>query len=123
MNFRIFDHLRVRQALTLALLVGALGCMFPPAQPTFQWWAERSFLVALGYLGLGLFFLVINKSRLMFVCFGCSAAICFFKIEAKNLGLGDVSLRSPASVVQSCEAEKGTHKVLNLNLHGLAPTH
>lgn len=81
MNVRFFDNRRVRQGLTIASLAGSLACIFPPQHPAFQWWAEKSVFVALGFLLLGLFFLIINKSRLMFVCLGCSAAICFFKNE------------------------------------------
>jgi hypothetical protein len=42
---------------------------------------------ATGFLMLGLFFLIINKSRLMFVCLGCSAAICFVKNEMNEQSL------------------------------------
>lgn len=81
MDVSIFDNRRVRQGLTVLLLAGSLACIFPPKIPVFQWWAERAALVAACFLLLGLFFLIINKSRLMFVCLGCSAAICFFKNE------------------------------------------
>lgn len=81
MDVSIFDNRRVRQGLTVVLLAGSLACIFPPKLPAFQWWAEHAVFVATGFLLLGLFFLVINKSRLMFVCLGCSAAICFFKNE------------------------------------------
>ncbi len=82
MSFQVFEHPRVRQLLTIALLCGTLLCIFPPQQPSFQWWAEQAFYIAFGYLLFGLFFLIIDKPRLMFVCFGCSAAISFFKNEA-----------------------------------------
>lgn len=81
MNFKFLDHHRIRQILTILFLPGALACMFPPPYPFFLWWSEQAIFVALGYLFLGLFFLVINKTRLMFVCFGCCAAICFLKNE------------------------------------------
>ncbi len=81
MDVSFFDHRRVRQALTVVLLAGSLACIFPPKMPIFQWWAERAAFVALGFLLAGIFFLIVNKSRLMFVCLGCSAAICFFKNE------------------------------------------
>lgn len=81
MNVSIFDNQRIRQGLTILLLAGSLACIFPPNLPFFRWWAEHAALVATGFLLLGLFFLIVNKSRLMFVCLGCSAAICFFKNE------------------------------------------
>ena len=81
MDVSIFDNRRVRQGLTVLLLAGSLACIFPPNLPAFQWWAAHAAIVAAGFLLSGLFFLTINKSRLMFVCLGCSAAICFFKNE------------------------------------------
>ncbi len=84
MNVSIFDNRRVRQGLTILFLLGSLTSIFPPKHPAFQWWAERAVFVALGLLFIGLFFLTLNKSRLMFVCLGCSAAICFFEIETQE---------------------------------------
>lgn len=81
MDVSFFDNRRVRQGLTVVLLAGSLACIFPPKLPAFQWWAAHAVFVAMGFLLFGLFFLVINKSRLMFVCLGCSAAICFVKNE------------------------------------------
>lgn len=81
MRLKVFDHARVRQLLTIALLSGTLLCIFPPQLPSFQWWAGQAFYIAVGYLLFGLFFLIIDNPRLMFVCFGCSAAISFFKNE------------------------------------------
>ncbi|MCB0543493.1 MAG: hypothetical protein KDC70_08245, partial [Saprospiraceae bacterium] len=78
---RFFDNRRVRQGLTILMLFGALACIFPPMHPAFYWWASHAVYVALGYLLAGLFFLIIDNPRLMFVCLGCSAAICFFKNE------------------------------------------
>ena len=90
MNVSLFDNRRVRQGLTILMLFGALTCIFPPAHPAFEWWADNAVYVAVGYLLAGLFFLIINNQRLMFVCLGCSAAICFFKNE---LGEGTPGIR------------------------------
>lgn len=77
MKTAFFNYPRVRQILTVLLLSGALTCIFPPATVEFQWWAHQSVAVAVGYVALGLFFLIFNYSRLMFVCLGCGAAISF----------------------------------------------
>ncbi len=77
MKTTFFNHPRIRQVLTVLLLSGALACIFPPARPEFQWWAQQSFYVAMGYVALGLLFLIGNNSRLLFVCLGCGAAISF----------------------------------------------
>lgn len=84
MKLDFFENRRVRQIFTLVLLVGSLSCMFPPQHPTFQWWAAQAAVVSVSYVGLGLIFLMYNKFRLMFVCFGCSAVICFFKNETES---------------------------------------
>ncbi len=96
MNVSFFDNRRVRQILTIIMLFGALTCIFPPMHPSFHWWAKQAVFVALGYLCAGLFFLIINNPRLMFVCLGCSAAICFFKNE-----LGEPSVGSGQSIPAS----------------------
>ncbi len=84
MKFKFFDNRRIRQGWTLLLIGGALVCMFPPRHPAFDWWAAHAVQVALGYLALGLIFLILNKSRLLLVCFGCSAAISFFYYETNK---------------------------------------
>jgi hypothetical protein len=80
------EHLkrRVRQIAIIGLQLGAIGCIFPTQNPAIQWWAAQSHFIALIYLSLGLFCLVINWPRLMFVCMGCSAVICFFYHEKEN---------------------------------------
>jgi hypothetical protein len=55
--------------------------MFPPQEEIFQQIAAWAVQIAALMVGLGLAFLFLDKTRLMFVCFGCSAAICFFKNE------------------------------------------
>lgn len=84
MGFSFFDRLVVRQIITVLFLSGAVLTMFPLSIFPFNVWARQAEWVAVGYLAIGLFFLIINRVRLMFVCFGCSAAISFFYNEAKK---------------------------------------
>lgn len=77
----ILDHRRIRQLITLVLILCVLICMFPPEEAFYQQFAAHNVHIAVGMVGLGLVFLITDKIRLMFVCFGCSAAICFFKNE------------------------------------------
>lgn len=81
MKITFFNHSRIRQLLTVVFLSGALACMFPPATPAFEWWARHSVGVALSYVVLALFFLLLKNSRLMFVCLGCGAVISFHHHE------------------------------------------
>lgn len=58
-----------------------MACMFPTENALLQWWAARSAWVSLSYLTMGMLLLVLNRTRLMLVCLGCSAAVSFFAIE------------------------------------------
>lgn len=67
--------------LAFTLLLGTLFCLFPAENPWMQYWANHAAWVSLAYLALGLLFFFINRTRLMFVCMGCCAAICFYNQE------------------------------------------
>lgn len=83
----------MRQVLTLLCLGGAVACMFPPRQAAFLWWAAHAQYVSLGYLALGLAFFITDRTRLMWVCIGCSAAISFYYHETgQQLPLGSILL-------------------------------
>ena len=81
MNTRFMYNHRVRQGLTIVLLTAALAAIFPSHQPLLDWWAAQAQWVALGYVLLAMALLVFNRTRLMFVCLGCGAAICLFYNE------------------------------------------
>jgi len=80
MNTRMVYRRRVRQALTILLLLIAVSTMLLSQHPRVVWWSAW---VALGYLLLAMVLLIFNQTRLMFVCLGCSAAICLFFNETK----------------------------------------
>lgn len=67
--------------MTIVLMLGVCGCIFPADQPGLLWWSMQAHWIALVYMLLGLCFLAINNKRLMMVCMGCSAAICFYELE------------------------------------------
>lgn len=74
------NRLLVRQALTILLLLAAVAVMLLSAEPRVAWWAAW---IALGYVLLAMVLLIFNQTRLMFVCLGCSAAICLFFKETR----------------------------------------
>ena len=78
MNTGFFFNRRVRQATTIVLLLLAVSTMLPARYPRLHWWAAQAHWVALAYLLAAMGLLVFNRTRLMFVCLGCSAAICLF---------------------------------------------
>lgn len=88
---------RVRQLVTILLQLGALACIFPTQHPALWWWAAHAGYVALGYLGGGMVALIFNWPRLMFVCLGCSAVICFFHHEKKLNMTKPLPLEAPAA--------------------------
>lgn len=75
------DRLLVRQALTIVLLLVAVSVMLLSDDPWAAWWAAW---IALGYVLLAIGLLIFNQTRLMFVCLGCSAAICLFFNETRT---------------------------------------
>ncbi len=84
MNFDFLFRRRTRQATTLVLLAVAVSTMFAAHEPRLAWWAAQAGWVALGYVLVAMALLVYKRTRLMFVCLGCSAAICLFFNEIKN---------------------------------------
>ncbi len=95
MKIAFFNHPRVRQFLTLLFLSGAIASIFPPATPFFHWWVDRSVGVALCYAALAFFFLLLNNSRLMFVCLGCGAVISFHFSDQMTRNLQQREKSSP----------------------------
>ena len=75
------NRLLVRQALTIVLLLLAVSVMLLSGEPRVAWWAAW---IALGYVLLAMVLLIFNQTRLMFVCLGCSAAICLFFNETST---------------------------------------
>lgn len=71
----------IRQALTIVLLLVAVSVMLLSGDPRVAWWAAW---IALGYVLLAMVLLIFNQTRLMFVCLGCSAAICLFFNETRT---------------------------------------
>lgn len=83
MNTRFLFKPRVRQSLTIVLLLLAISTLLPARLPLMAWWVAQAQWVALGYILLAMALLMFNRTRLMFVCLGCSAAICLYFNETK----------------------------------------
>ena len=84
MGTSIFDHRRMRLAVILLLLAGALCCIFPTNHTFMLFLTQNAAFVAFTYLAMGLVFFLRNRTRYMFVCMGCSAAICFYHLETST---------------------------------------
>jgi hypothetical protein len=70
----------LQKGITVILVMGAIACIAPAK--IFSWWAAKADLIVLGYLGLGIICLVLNKKRLMVVSLACCTAICLSKVES-----------------------------------------
>lgn len=84
MNTGFLFRPRVRQALTIMLLLIAISTLLPARMPLMVWWVAQARWVALGYILLAMALLMFNRTRLMFVCLGCSAAICLYFNEIQG---------------------------------------
>ncbi len=71
--------------MTIVLLLVAVSTMAPLHHPLFVWWTRQAQWLALGYVLIAMLLLIFNRTRLMFVCLGCSAAICLFFSETKTM--------------------------------------
>lgn len=71
--------------MTIVLLLLAVSTMLPSKQPQYLWWTRQAQWLALGYVLSAMVLLIFNRTRLMFVCLGCSAAICLFFSETKTM--------------------------------------
>jgi hypothetical protein len=83
MPFNLLNRRRIRQALTVIFVSAATLFIAVPNHPVFRDWHIEPLHISLIFLVLGLFFLFINQTRLMFVCFGCSGVISFYVNETE----------------------------------------
>lgn len=84
MNADFLFGRRIRQATTIVFLLLAVGTMLAAQEPPLRWWAAQAKWIALGYVLLAMGLLIFRRTRLMFVCLGCSAAICLFYTEIQR---------------------------------------
>lgn len=88
-------HRRTRQAMTIVLLLLAVSAMMPLHQPLLEWWAAQAQWLALAYVLTAMALLIFNRTRLMFVCLGCSAAICLYFNETNASGRRPHAVEAP----------------------------
>lgn len=74
----------MQSAVSIVLMVGTATVMLSSQFPLIRKVSEYSVHLMLGLLAFGLFSLVVNKSKMMFAAFACSAAMCIFLKNASN---------------------------------------
>lgn len=77
----------VEGGFLLVLLVGASLSFFKPEIPLVQQTTQYAVLIMFGFLFLGLFFLVFDQIKLVFVSLSVCAAMCLFLKSASNARL------------------------------------
>ncbi len=81
---RIFSHRILINIIGLGIILGALFCIFPPEILIFRRWAAYAGQIMVGYVALGLLFLVIRQDRLTFVCFFSAVLLALFIKTSSN---------------------------------------
>lgn len=82
---------------SVLLVIGASLCIFTPDNLLFKWAANYANQIMFGYLLLGFFWMVIKQPRLMFVSFGCCAALCFFLNNTMDSPFTETDVRNNKS--------------------------
>lgn len=80
----IFRHRIFLNLVGLGILLGALFCIFPPEMLIFRRWAAYAGQIMVGYVALGLFFLIVRLDRLTFVSFFSAALLALFIKTSSN---------------------------------------
>lgn len=84
---RILDLRSIQLGLSILIILGTIFCIFTPNYFLFKLGARFAGMIMLGYLTMGIFFLVLQQPRLMFTCFACCAGLCLFLKNASNSDL------------------------------------
>jgi len=84
---RVFNLKPINFTFTLLIIVGAAICIFTPNYFFLKLGTRFAGIVMLGYLGLGVFFLLIKQSGLMMTSFICCAGLCVFLKNSANTTL------------------------------------
>ena len=96
----------MRTILSMLIISVALACIFTPNNLLLKWGATYANEIMLGYLGLGLLFLIAKEQRLMFISFACCAMLSLYLKEVNY----------PAFPVHHEEEEISPLRVAHFNL-------
>ena len=78
-------HNRLRVTIALLAFGIVVLALFPPDTSWGTWLHNNRPWLAVGYLFLGIFFLLFNQIRLVFICMACSALISLHAYELEYL--------------------------------------
>ena len=75
---RLLGNKLVQYAIAAAIIAGALLCIFTPDMFILKRGADFTVQIMLIYLLLGMMFLLLNHSRLMFIALGACGLLCLY---------------------------------------------
>ncbi len=84
---KLLNYKLTQWVLSSLIVLGALICIFTPNYFLFKMGASFAVQIMLGYLVLGIGFLLFGQPRLMFTSFACCAGLCMFLKYASNADL------------------------------------
>jgi len=77
----------VQLSLNFLIPLGAVLVVFTPNFLLFKWGANYAVHIMFAYLGLGMLFLLLRQSRLMFISLACCAGLCLYLRNASNIDI------------------------------------
>jgi len=84
MVLKVLNYRTTQYLLSTLIILGMLICVFTPNYYLFKMGSSFAIQITLGYLLLGLVFLLCKQPRLMFTSFACCAGLCIFLKYSTN---------------------------------------
>lgn len=104
---------------TIVVLLALIACVpvIAPDLPFLQWGVDYSVQLMLGFLVLGLGFLLLGKKRLLFTSFACCGMLCLFLKQSSNsnLRLPEINKEEKLTIAHfnTSSATDGYESILN----------
>lgn len=95
---RILNYRFIQLSLSGLIIFGTLICVFTPNYFLFKMGATFAVQIMLGYLFLGLSFLIFQQPKLMFTSFACAAGLCMYLKYSTNSNIAHAERTSETIV-------------------------
>ncbi len=111
---RLLSYTPIQFTLSLLIILGAIFCVFTPNYLLFKQGELYAVQIMLGYMALGMIFLVAKQPRLVFTSFTCCAALCMFLKHSANGALKFPAKTNEATVsVAHFNLSNADHDLVN----------
>ena len=95
---KILNLRSIQFTLGALIILAAILCIFTPNYFLFKMGARFAGLIMLGYLVLGLFFLILKQPKLMFISLACCAGVTIYLKSTSNSDLKHAAPTTEVSV-------------------------